>query len=542
MPQVDGKQIKDAPNGVATAKINDLAVTEGKIANSAVTNGKIANQAVDEFKLHTSVAGNGLVGGNGTPLAVGATPLTSAISVSADAIAVNIKATGALEIEATGQGELDVKDGGIDANRLATDAVTNAKIADQAVDTAELADGAVTPTKADLTVPWSFTADNLQVTTAPDSANDAVNKAYVDGVAQGLKVKESCRAKSASTAELSGYTFTGGEWTGVTAAPTFDGVTLADQERVLIQHGDADLAYPGNGIFYYDDASDKLIRTLDANTWDELVSAFVFIEEGSTLADTGWVCTIDSGGTLDVTDITWSQFSGAGTYTAGAGITLTGTQFSITEIADSAIDVQGAGGGLKVAIDDSTIGINAGTPGNIYVKNGGITETQLNTSVAGDGIDGGGGTPLSVNVSEIAGNGLESDGGSPANLRVKPDVTNAGPSVAVDANGVRAAVPYISDKEKAGVVTTGNDYDTGLTVAQTPAHPSYVRVSVNGVAVTVGDNVTTKECYFSSDGTSGGVRAISAIAAGDHLVWNGTIAGYQLATSDIIDFEYDYAA
>ena len=77
-------------------------------------------------------------------------------------------------------------------------------------------------------------------------------------------------------------------------------------------------------------ASAGWTRTADADTWNELVSAFVFVQQGATLGDTGWVCTVDPGGTLGVTAVTWSQFSGAGTYTAGTGLTLTGTQFSLT--------------------------------------------------------------------------------------------------------------------------------------------------------------------------------------------------------------------
>ena len=73
-----------------------------------------------------------------------------------------------------------------------------------------------------------------------------------------------------------------------------------------------------------------------ANTWADLISAFTFVQTGATEADTGWVCTIDAGGTLGVTPIVWAQFSGAGTYTAGTGLTLSGNQFSITNTAVSA--------------------------------------------------------------------------------------------------------------------------------------------------------------------------------------------------------------
>jgi hypothetical protein len=89
-----------------------------------------------------------------------------------------------------------------------------------------------------------------------------------------------------------------------------------------------------NGIYVA--ASGAWARSADANTWDELVSAYTFIEEGSTYADTGWVCTINKGGTLGTTPITWSQFSGAGTYLAGTGLTLSGNTFSITNTAVTA--------------------------------------------------------------------------------------------------------------------------------------------------------------------------------------------------------------
>jgi hypothetical protein len=67
-----------------------------------------------------------------------------------------------------------------------------------------------------------------------------------------------------------------------------------------------------------------------------LVSAFTFVSEGSTLADTGWVCTANAGGTLGTTPVTWVQFSAAGSYTAGTGLTLTGNEFSITNTAVTA--------------------------------------------------------------------------------------------------------------------------------------------------------------------------------------------------------------
>jgi hypothetical protein len=85
--------------------------------------------------------------------------------------------------------------------------------------------------------------------------------------------------------------------------------------------------------------------------FNELVSAFVFVEEGSTLADTGWVCTANAGGTLGTTAITWAQFSGAGTYLAGTGLTLTGGTFSITNTAVTAGSYGGAAKTLSATVN-----------------------------------------------------------------------------------------------------------------------------------------------------------------------------------------------
>ena len=88
-------------------------------------------------------------------------------------------------------------------------------------------------------------------------------------------------------------------------------------------------------------------------------------------------------------------------------------------------------------------------------------------------------------------------------------------------------------------VTSGNNSDTSLSISGTPANDGYVGVSVNGVWYTVGDNVTTQDCYFSTDGTAGGVVAISAIQVGDKLVWNGTISGFNLDANDRVSFYYN---
>lgn len=102
-----------------------------------------------------------------------------------------------------------------------------------------------------------------------------------------------------------------------------------------------------------------------------------------------------------------------------------------------------------------------------------------------------------------------------------------------------------------GILTTSNknmtasatvsdeDQATAVAIAATPAYDSYVQVLVNGVQVIVGDGikVSPAECYFSGDGGTT-PRSVADIVSGDILYWIGSVAGFQLAATDKIDFNY----
>ena len=154
------------------------------------------------------------------------------------------------------------------------------------------------------------------ITTTPVGDTDIANKAYVDSVAQGLDIKASCVYSTTGNITLSGLgTQAGGDWPS----------TLTAGDRVLVKN---QTLSQFNGIYVA--AAGTWARSADMNVWAEVPSAFTFIQTGTTLADTGWVCTANKGGTIDVTAMPWSQFSGAGSYLAGTGLTLTGNTFSIT--------------------------------------------------------------------------------------------------------------------------------------------------------------------------------------------------------------------
>lgn len=159
----------------------------------------------------------------------------------------------------------------------------------------------------------SLNSQKITGLATPTLDTDAANKQYVDSVAQGLDAKQSVVA--ASTANI----------TTLSGLLTIDGITLVAGDRVLVKN---QTTQSQNGI--YTASASAWTRAVDMSVWSEIPNAFTFVEGGSTQADTGWVCTSAQGGTLDTTAITWTQFSGAGTYTASTGLTLTGSAFSIT--------------------------------------------------------------------------------------------------------------------------------------------------------------------------------------------------------------------
>ena len=211
----------------------------------------------------------------------------------------------------------------------------------------------------EFTVPDGAVSLNSQkITNLADCTadNDAANKGYVDGVAQGLDIKDSCVVVSTSNITLSG-------------TQTIDGVSLSANDRVLVA-GQSTASQ--NGI-YKVVSGGSWTRADDMAAGEDAAGNFTFIEEGTTNAENGWVCTSDKGSAVVGTNnLTFAQFSGAGQITAGDGLQKSGNTISADLKSNGGVVIES--GELAVKLDASSI------TGTLAVGDGGTGATSASAA------------------------------------------------------------------------------------------------------------------------------------------------------------------
>jgi hypothetical protein len=252
---------------------------------------------------------------------------------------------------------------------------------------------------ATLTAALAMSSNKITGLGTPTASTDAATKQYVDEVAQGIIAKPSVRA--ATTTNLSANYNNGTLGVGATLTAdtnrvftTLDGVTnwaVTSPPMGVLVKNQTNSAHNGRyNLTTLGSASTPWVLTKCGlcDEADEIPGAYVFVSEG-TQAGTGWVQTVLDPETYVVgTDaVIVTQFSGAGTYTAGTGLTLTGSAFSVnaaqTQITSvgtltggtwNASVIAGQYGGTGVANTGKTI-----TIGGNFTTSGAHT-TTLTTS------------------------------------------------------------------------------------------------------------------------------------------------------------------
>lgn len=189
-------------------------------------------------------------------------------------------------------------------------------------------------------------------------ASQKAVKTYVDNKVTGVSWKDSVRVATTANITLSG-------------TQTIDGVAVVAGDRVLVKNQTTASA---NGIYIV--AAGAWSRAADNDTAAEMLNATVMVQEGTTNADTQWTCSTNAPITLNTTALTFSQMSGAGTYGAGTGLSLSGNTFSI----DSTVVTKTG----SAALTNKTIDADSNTVSNLETDNfkAGVIDTD--TTLAAD--------------------------------------------------------------------------------------------------------------------------------------------------------------
>lgn len=211
----------------------------------------------------------------------------------------------------------------------------------------------------------------------PTDDFDATNKVYVDNVAQGLKARSAAwvlvDVNLNATYDPDGYE---DDWATLEADangafPAIDDISSEDLNvdgaRILVTNQE-NKAH--NGLYVLSQVGDTntpwiLRRCGTCRTSQQVPGSFVFVKLGTTYGNTGWVVSVADVTSFEIgqDDIEWIQFSGAGTYLAGDGLTLTGNVFSANVPADGV-------GGLEIVSDN--IQVKSTLAGNGLSYNAGI--------------------------------------------------------------------------------------------------------------------------------------------------------------------------
>ncbi|OXE35257.1 MAG: hypothetical protein CGW95_14995 [Phenylobacterium zucineum] len=191
----------------------------------------------------------------------------------------------------------------------------------------------------------------------PASALQAATKQYVDAVAVGIDTHASCAC--ASTANL-----------GLSGLAAIDGYTPVANDRILVKD---QTTTSQNGIYLA--AAGAWTRALDADATGEIKQgSYVFVNNGTVNAKTGWTQQTSGTITIGTTPILWAQFSASNSYVAGTGLTLTGNSFALT----TPVAVGNGGTGSTTATGTGSVVLasspvlttpNLGTPSALVLTN-----------------------------------------------------------------------------------------------------------------------------------------------------------------------------
>ena len=368
---------------------------------------------------------------------------------------------------------------------------------------------------------------SVTVTGDPTLALQLATKQYVDGlVSTGIAYHQPVQvATTQSLAAQTGGTVTynnGASGVGATitlsvALTVLDGYTLLNTNRILVKN-EVNQAY--NGVYTWATGGTVLTRSTDTNSYGPGTSQlsegdYFFTQNGTVNAGNSYVCSTIGTITFGTTAIIFSQFGTSQVYSAGTGLTLTGTVFSISNTAVSA-------GAYGSATQVGTFTVNAQgqltlagnttvTPavGSITGLGTGVaTALAVNTGSAGAFVVNGGalGTPSSGTVTNLTGTASININGT-----VGATTPTTGAFTTISASGVitstvaTGTAPFtVASTTAVANLTSTNAVNTGITAASSGAtnYLTFVTASSGNLPQLVNSSIT---CNAATGAITGGI-------------------------------------
>jgi len=204
----------------------------------------------------------------------------------------------------------------------------------------------------------SLNSQKITNLATPTADGDAASKSYVDGVSQGLDIKDSCTAATTGNITIA---------TALNNGDTIDGVSLSTNDRVLVK--DQSTASE-NGIYI---VGSSPARADDLAAGADAAGMFTFVEKGTVNADNGFVCSSDKGSAVVGTNnLSFVQFSGAGQVVASDGLSKSGNTLSVDLKSNGGLVIESS----KIAVDLAASSIT----GTLAISDGGTGATSASAA------------------------------------------------------------------------------------------------------------------------------------------------------------------
>ena len=325
----------------------------------------------------------------------------------------------------------------------------------------------------------TLTATNGDIILNPDGAayigsasagNTIATNSYVDNAVSGLDWKTAVHLLADSNVALTGSTNT-------LAIDSHEALVYANNGyRILLKN---QTTATQNGIYVYGDnnTSYTLTRAEDSDAVSELIGAAVFVMEGTVYGGTSWVQNNHYADSFD--DLTWTQFSGSGTITAGTGIVVDGLEVSV----DTAVIAE------RTWVEGLTSDEFSEGSTNLYYTNQRVDD-YINNSIDTDDVSEGATNKYYTDqrVDDYVNNSMDTD-----------DLSEGSNNLYFTENRAKDAAGYIL--ENASLTNIQITYDEG-------AHTLSITAE-NGVADSTTDDLDegTSNLYFTDQ------RAVDALEA-----------------------------